>query len=301
MSPNNRPKKNSATRGPHGRKRAEANRTNLYLVGALIVVLLVLVAIRFLSTPAAPTSQDGKPVAPALVSQLVAAARSPAGYSVAGGGTPPYTIAASTPTLKVGGKPALVFVGAEFCPYCAALRWSLIIALSRFGSWQGLTYMTSSATDVYPNTHTFSFLKARFQSPYLTFLSDEIEGNVAASNGQYPLLQAPTQLESALLSKYDAAPYVQSTTSGGVPFVDVANRFIWGGSVYDPGLLAGLNWTQIGQDLAAPGANAVSVAIMSNANLFTAGICKADGGQPASVCQLPGITQLEASLPPAGQ
>jgi thiol-disulfide isomerase/thioredoxin len=300
MSPANPPKKSPQPKRPASRK-AAPSRTNLYLVGALVAVLLVLVGIRFLSTPAAPTALDGQTAPATLVSQLVQAGHNPAGYSVAGGGTAPYTIAASTPTLKLSGKPAVVFVGAEFCPYCAALRWSLIIALSRFGTFSGLTYMTSSTTDVYPDTHTFSFAKSRYTSPYLTFLSDEIEGNVANASGQYPLIQPPTQLEAQLLSQYDAAPYVQATTSGGVPFVDVANRFIWGGSVYDPGLLAGLTWAQIAQQLASPGSTQISVAVMSNANLFTAGICKADGQQPGSVCQLPGITQLEATLPPAGQ
>ncbi len=293
--------KKSAQRRRPGGSKGQPSRTNLYLVGALVAALLILVGVRFLSTPAAPTALDGKPAPASLVGQLVQAGKNPAGFSVAGGGTAPYTVATSTPTLDLGGKPALVFVGAEFCPYCAALRWSLIIALSRFGTFSGLTYMTSSATDVYPNTHTFSFLKSHYASPYLTFLSDEIEGNVAGSNGQYPLLQPPTQLEAQLLSQYDTAPYVQATTSGGVPFVDVANRFIWGGSVYDPGLLAGLTWSQIAQQLSSPGSTQVSVAIMSNANLFTAGICKADGQQPGSVCQLPGITQLEATLPPPGQ
>lgn len=300
MSPAASSKKGAPGRRQSGRK-GEPSRTNLYLVGALVAVLLILVGIRFLSTPAAPASLDGKTVPSSLVSQLVQAGRNPAGYSVAGGGTAPYTIAASTPTLNLNGKPAVVFVGAEFCPYCAALRWSLIIALSRFGTFSGLTYMTSSTTDVYPDTHTFSFVKSHYSSPYLTFLSDEIEGNVANASGQYPLVQPPTQLESQLLSQYDTAPYVQATTSGGVPFVDVANRFIWGGSVYDPGLLAGLSWSQIAQQLASPGSTQISVAIMSNANLFTAGICKADGQQPGSVCQLPGISQLETTLPPAGQ
>ncbi len=31
------------------------------------------------------------------------------------------------------GKPEVLFVGAEFCPFCAAERWPLIVALSRFG------------------------------------------------------------------------------------------------------------------------------------------------------------------------
>ena len=32
--------------------------------------------------------------------------------------------------LVVGGKPAIVFVSEESCPFCAAERWSLAVALS---------------------------------------------------------------------------------------------------------------------------------------------------------------------------
>ena len=35
-------------------------------------------------------------------------------------------------------KPELLYIGAEYCPYCAASRWPLIIALSRFGTFKGL-------------------------------------------------------------------------------------------------------------------------------------------------------------------
>src|SRR5256885_14415418 len=36
------------------------------------------------------------------------------------------------------GKPEGFYYGAEFCPYCAAQRWPLVIALSRFGTFAGL-------------------------------------------------------------------------------------------------------------------------------------------------------------------
>ena len=52
------------------------------------------------------------------------------------------------------GKPEIFYYGAEYCPYCAAERWPIIIALSRFGTFSGLTTTTSSSTDVYPNTVT---------------------------------------------------------------------------------------------------------------------------------------------------
>jgi hypothetical protein len=33
-----------------------------------------------------------------------------------------------------GGHPLTVFVGAQYCPYCASMRWPLVEALNRFGT-----------------------------------------------------------------------------------------------------------------------------------------------------------------------
>jgi len=38
------------------------------------------------------------------------------------------------PILRIGGKPAIVFVSEESCPFCAAERWPLAVALSHFGT-----------------------------------------------------------------------------------------------------------------------------------------------------------------------
>jgi len=46
--------------------------------------------------------------------------------------------------LTADGKPLVLYVGEESCPYCAAERWSLILALSKFGNFTGLKYMLSS-------------------------------------------------------------------------------------------------------------------------------------------------------------
>jgi Domain of unknown function (DUF929) len=50
------------------------------------------------------------------------------------------------------GKPVLLYIGAEYCPFCAADRWSLIMALSRFGSFSGIEANASTTSDIYPGT-----------------------------------------------------------------------------------------------------------------------------------------------------
>src|SRR5579872_1583715 len=77
------------------------------------------------------------------------------------------------PVLKLGGKPGIFYEGAEPCPYCAAERWAFIIALARFGSWSGLGLDQSAAHDIDPSTQTFTFLRARYSSPYVALQTRE--------------------------------------------------------------------------------------------------------------------------------
>ena len=41
------------------------------------------------------------------------------------------TITGNPKPLTANGKPELLYVGAEFCPYCGAMRWAEIVALSQ--------------------------------------------------------------------------------------------------------------------------------------------------------------------------
>jgi hypothetical protein len=135
--------------------------------------------------------------------------------------TPLQTVQTSDPPLTIGGKPAIVFVSEESCPFCAAERWSLAVALSHFGTWSHLGTTTSSATDVYPNTATLSFRTAHYQSTELTLRTTEL-----ADNAGHPL-QAQTPLDTRLIAAFDVPPYVNSADqSGAVPFLDIANRYI---------------------------------------------------------------------------
>ena len=64
--------------------------------------------------------------------------------------TPPAKISGSPPLLTgSGSKPEVFYDGGEFCPYCAAERWSMIVALSRLGKLGNLSQESSSSTDIY--------------------------------------------------------------------------------------------------------------------------------------------------------
>ncbi len=63
---------------------------------------------------------------------------------------PGLALLTGQPALSIGGRPAVVYVGAEFCPFCAAERWALVAALDRFGSFSHLGATSSSDDEVFP-------------------------------------------------------------------------------------------------------------------------------------------------------
>jgi hypothetical protein len=87
----------------------------------------------------------------------------------------PALTTGSGAALTSGGKPQMLYIGAEFCPYCAATRWSMAIALSRFGTLTPLHGIHSSSTDTDPNTATLTFYKSGYTSKYLDFTPVEVQ------------------------------------------------------------------------------------------------------------------------------
>ena len=185
--------------------------------------------------------------------------------------------------LTYGGKPEILYIGAEYCPFCAAERWAMVIALSRFGTFSNLHYMTSSASDTYASTPTFTFYNSSYSSPYISFVSVETETNVG-SGGYYAPLQNMSAEQASIIEGYDK--------SGSIPFIDFANKTVITGATYNPQTLAGYNWTYIASQLNNPN-DTISQSVVGSANLITAEVCMADGNQPQSVCGLGYIKQIQ--------
>jgi hypothetical protein len=211
------------------------------------------------------------------------------------GGTP------AAPALTLAGKPELLYMGAEFCPYCAAERWAIITALSRFGTFTGLASIKSATTDgagsqePFPATSTWTFRNATYTSSFLAFTPVELFTNIPdQQTGGYTTLQTPTAAQQALLSKYDAPPYIPSQDQGAIPFIDYGGKFLSVGATYDPTVLQGLSWAQISTDLHNP-ASPVAKGVLGAANLMTAALCELTGGQPATACTAT-IRSLESRL-----
>ena len=191
------------------------------------------------------------------------------------------------PPLKIDGKPGIFYQGAEPCPYCAAERWAFIIALSRFGHWTGLGVTESATHDIDPATQSFTFLRARYSSPYVAVATREVLSNKTLPGGGYAKLQQDTAQQAALFSKYTTAQYFPANP-GYFPFLDFDNRVVMSQSSFDPAVLHGLSRQQIVTDLADP-TNQVTLDIVAAANYLTAATCLIDGDQPKAVCQSPGV------------
>lgn len=254
----------------------------LGLIAAIIVGFVILKNVQ---------PQPGKAVpADTAVLQQLAGVDSSTWEAIGTGGVknPIHFAGGSQPPLTgPDGHPQIFYVGGEFCPYCAAERWSLVVALGRFGTFSDLKLSQSSSTDVYPDTRTFSFAGSHFASQYLTF-----QGVETADRLQQPLEKLTAEQQS-VMNKYDAPPYTQS--AGSVPFTSIANQYLTNGSGYSPELIQGRSWEDISGRLSNPN-DPVTQAIVGNANYLTAAICQVTGQQPASVCTAAPIPEIGRQL-----
>jgi hypothetical protein len=250
------------------RQRAAKRRLLIALgsVTAVVATVATFVTVSLTTSPAHLTATES--AAPAAVVRQVTNVPASMLTQVSPGrvATPLHQVAASGPPLTAGGKPVIEFVSEESCPFCAAERWSLTVALSHFGTWDHLGVTKSAATDVFPNTATLSFRSAQYHSSQLTLHTTELTDNAGHN------LQAPTTLDRQLIGQYDVPPYVNSADqSGSVPFLDIGNRYILAGAQFDPQVLAGLSATQIAAQLRDP-SSSVAQAIDGSANVIVAAI-----------------------------
>jgi hypothetical protein len=251
------------------RQRATKRRRLLIAFGsvtAVVATAATLITVSLTSSPAHLTASQS--AAPAAVVRQVTSVPASVLTQVSPGrvATPLHQVSASRPPLTASGKPVIEFVSEESCPFCAAERWSLTVALSHFGTWDHLGVTKSAATDIFPNTATLSFRSAQYHSSQLTLHTTELTDNAGHN------LQAPTTLDRQLIGQYDVPPYVNSADqSGSVPFLDIGNRYILAGAQYDPQVLAGLSATQIAAQLRNP-SSPVAQAIDGSANVIVAAI-----------------------------
>ena len=281
-------------------QRAQTRNRLLLAGGAIVVVVAAVVAIVLAHGGGGGQASGGASPGPtgaelagltAQVTSVPAAALD----QVGGGQATSVPSAITGDPLTSDGKPEMLYIGAEYCPYCAAERWPMIVALSRFGTFTGLATTRSAArngagtAEPYPNTATWTFANAKYTSDYVAFTAVEEYTNIPdPSTGGYTPLQTPTAEQQALVEKYDAA------NNGAIPFIDFGNRYLSVGASYDPAVLKGLTWSQIATDLHNP-ATKVAKSALGAANYITATLCKLTNGKPATACTA-AVQALQAKI-----
>jgi hypothetical protein len=240
-----------------------------------------------------PTSVTDKVAGGTIPAQIFAAAKTPSSVSAMSTNLGSYFATVDGSALTENGKPEVLFVGSEYCPYCAAQRWAMVNSFSRFGTFSGLTTTHSSSSDVDANTPTLTFYGSTYTSKYIALTTVEENhnyriGNSTSTSVAYAPLQTPTAAEQATQTAYDP--------STAIPFIDFGNKYAQVGNLspLTPAMLDGLTWQQVATDMSNP-SSAVGAAIIANANYETAAICTLTNNQPATACT-PTIQKLESTL-----
>ena len=208
-----------------------------------------------------------------------------------GGLTSPWRpVDGQSPLTGSSGRPTLLYIGGEFCEFCATERWAILIALSRFGTFSGLSQLRSYDEQI----ATFTFYHSAYISPYLDFTPVEYVGNAKDIWGQFVPLQSFQDTQRQIYEKYDTTNYLP--VSQGLPFLDLNNQYLLGGGI-DPSLFqnagqAPLSWQEIARALTVP-LSPITQHVLGTANYLTAAVCHVTSQRPVNVCDSPIIQGIE--------
>jgi hypothetical protein len=274
-------------------------------IGLVIVIVAVLVVVK-VSDGNGPTISSHQAVLPAPAALVKEISTVPSSvFNTVGidipstfAGNPPIVISGQPPLNLDGKTPTMMYYGAEYCPFCAAERRGIAVALARFGTWSGLDTTASGLLD--GDFSTLSFRYAKLDSPYINFVPIETCTNVvdpgATGCDGYKPLQEPTKQEQVVLDKYGSSKYVPDDIQGiAFLYIDIDNKVLYSGSTYQPTVLTGLSQVQIAGGLTDP-SNPVTRSIIGTANYIDASICASSKDAPADVCDSPGVKEAAAAL-----
>ncbi len=186
----------------------------------------------------------------------------------------------SKDTMRRGGKLFVFFMGAEYCPYCAAERWAIVRSLQKFGQWDGLKQTISAARDEpFLNLPTYDFTKATYTSPHIEFVAREIKDR------EFKPLQKLLKTEEKLLRKFNPKKEI--------PFLLIAGRFAQIGSGFTPKIFIGHTFRQTETELKKVESE-IRKTIDDEANIISALLCTS--GLPPELCKEAGTAELVAQV-----
>ncbi len=247
-------------------------------VAVVVIVIAVVLGIVISNRPKDAPAASGGAAALATLEKLPASL-----FDQAPAPTPeqaPAKLQGGT-ALTQDGKPKVLYVGAEYCPFCAMERWALIGALSRFGTFTGVTETTSSSDDVHPNTPTFSFKDAKYTSDVVAFEAVETQ-----DRNKQPL-QTLDGENLALFQKFNPG--------GGIPWITYGGTHATDGATVDANAFEGKTYDQIIAGIQDPTSD-IGKTVTPAINMITAQICDQTKGKPANVCTSQGVAAASVLL-----
>jgi thiol-disulfide isomerase/thioredoxin len=185
------------------------------------------------------------------------------------------------PLKRSNGKSLVFFMGAGFCPFCAAERWAIFNALSNFGKWEGVIESTSAGHDEkYLNIPTLNFARAKYTSDYVEFIGRE------TADRNFEPLQELDEKDYDILDTFNPDQII--------PFLVIDGQFMQVGSGYSPTILEGMDHEKVQTELKNP-VSVVGKAIRMEIDNITALVCKSIGCK-ADACSLDSIKSLTAKI-----
>jgi hypothetical protein len=142
------------------------------------------------------------------------------------------------PKFFYNGKPSVIYIGAISCLWCGENRWAMAMALSRFGTFNGLYIGYSSIRDadlptlywIPQSIHTNGSANFgnMYSSSYINFFSAEYDSNISAGF-EFPATSDPIGyfVDRAPNDSYSEAMQFMNATQafGGTPFT------LWGTAI----------------------------------------------------------------------
>jgi thiol-disulfide isomerase/thioredoxin len=186
----------------------------------------------------------------------------------------------SKETIKRNGKLFIFFMGAEYCPYCAAERWAIVRALSKYGQWSGLKQTMSAARDEpFLNLPTYDLTEATYSSPNIEFVSREIKDR------EFKPLQKLLKTDEKLVRKCNPEKTI--------PFLLIGGRFMQVEAGFSPKIFIGHTFRQTETELKKIESD-IRKTIDDEASIISALMCVV--GLPAELCKETGIAGLVAQI-----
>lgn len=280
--------RSGGARGPAGRpanrnprsqsgrqaRQAAQRRNRIYAglaVAAAVVVIAVLVVVGVASNGSGGAPRQ--PASAAAVGQMQSVSLQTLAAAATKVTQLNFASTAAGGALTSAGKPEVLFIGAEFCPICAAERWPMTMALMKFGTFTNLQQTHSAVAD--GDAGTWSYYGAKYSSPYLVFTPYELYTNQPSGN-YYKALQTLPAAAQAIWTANEGS-------SLSFPFVDFSGKEVLETAQYNPSTIYYKSFASI---LGAVGSNdnTIGASVDASAAVFTKYLCGITGNQPSSVC-----------------